>query len=71
MFKDISECSNVRQNLNSKLIAMSQCILRRSAHSNTCGSTGDDDRSSRECSTLRQPADDLGDREDEIAKRSQ
>lgn len=68
VFENVGQCSNVRQNLNGKFVAMSQSILGRSTHSNTSGCTGHDDSSRRKSGALRQPADDLGDRKDKVTK---
>ena len=68
VFENVGQCSDVRQNLNCKFVAMSQSVLGCSTHSNTSGCAGHDDSSRRKSGALRQPADDLGDRKDKVTK---
>lgn len=65
---DRSHGTNVRQNLNSELIAISEELLGILADTYACWCTCKDNGSGQQSGALRQEADDLWYAEDEITK---
>lgn len=57
VLKDVDQCSNMRQNLNHKLITMSQRFFGHPAQTNASRRAGNDNSSCRKSGALRKKTD--------------